>query len=115
MSLSEALLLDPYPFEVWIAARTDGVGGSGSASDPYDGSTADRFDAIMSTKIPENMKINLGPGVFETRGGRSGYSGWRPKNGWKIVGSGMGLTTLKLVDASVRDGYYAAIITEAYL
>jgi len=39
MSLTEALLLDPYPFEVWIAARTDGVKGSGTQADPYDGST----------------------------------------------------------------------------
>ena len=38
MSLTEALLLDPYPFEVWIALRSDGVAGSGTAEDPYDGS-----------------------------------------------------------------------------
>jgi hypothetical protein len=25
MSLTDALLLDPYPFEVWIAFRTDGI------------------------------------------------------------------------------------------
>ena len=29
MSLLNALLLDPYPFEVWIAKRTDGIYGSG--------------------------------------------------------------------------------------
>ena len=40
MSLIDALLLDPAPFEVWIACRTDGLKGSGTASDPYDGSTA---------------------------------------------------------------------------
>src|SRR5205823_7978072 len=39
MSLSEALLLDPYPFEIFIAYRTDGVKGSGTLNDPYDGST----------------------------------------------------------------------------
>src|SRR5437899_5908058 len=39
MSLTEALLLDPYPFEVWIAARTDGVRGSGTQADPWNGSS----------------------------------------------------------------------------
>ena len=42
MGLTDALLLDPLvpmPFNVWIAYRTDHVAGSGTASDPYDGST----------------------------------------------------------------------------
>src|SRR6266853_2973868 len=39
MSLLDALLLDPTPFDVWIALRTDGAKGSGTQSDPYDGST----------------------------------------------------------------------------
>lgn len=37
MSLTDAFLLEPYPFEIWISARTDGIKGSGTASDPYDG------------------------------------------------------------------------------
>src|SRR5437773_7597116 len=38
MSLLDSLLLDPQKLEVWIALRTDGVKGSGTESDPYDGS-----------------------------------------------------------------------------
>src|SRR2546426_5334996 len=38
MSLTDALLLDAAPFEVWIALRGDGQKGSGTQSDPYDGS-----------------------------------------------------------------------------
>ena len=38
MGLMDALLLDPAPFEVWVAYRTDGIAGSGTASDPFDGS-----------------------------------------------------------------------------
>jgi hypothetical protein len=36
MSLLDALLLDPAPFNVWIAYRTDGIKGAGTASDPYE-------------------------------------------------------------------------------
>ena len=39
MSLFDALLLDPYRINVWIAYRTDGVAGTGTQNDPYDGST----------------------------------------------------------------------------
>lgn len=42
MSLSDALLLDPAPFDIWIAARTDGAKGSGTLNDPYDGMTKKR-------------------------------------------------------------------------
>src|SRR5256885_2163037 len=38
MSLLDSLLLDPARLDVWIAARTDGVKGSGTEGDPYDGS-----------------------------------------------------------------------------
>jgi len=33
MALLDALLLDPYPFQIWIAKRTGGIKGSGTASD----------------------------------------------------------------------------------
>ena len=39
MSLFDALLLDPYRINVWIAYRTDGVKGTGTQADPWDGST----------------------------------------------------------------------------
>ena len=38
MGLMDALLLDPAPFEVWVADRNDGIAGSGTASDPWNGS-----------------------------------------------------------------------------
>ena len=60
MSLLDALLLDPAPFNVWIALRTDGLKGSGTASDPYDGSTAARFDARMS-ELPTNTRKGVSP------------------------------------------------------
>lgn len=67
MSLLDALLLDPYRINVWIAYRTDGVAGTGTQNDPYDGSTATKFDGLMSG-FATNTFVNLGPGTFETAG-----------------------------------------------
>src|SRR5438552_12858122 len=38
MSLIDSLLLDPFALDVWVAPRTDGVLGSDTEDDPYDGS-----------------------------------------------------------------------------
>ncbi len=59
MSLLDALLLDPAPFYAWISYRTDGIKDSGTAADPWDGSTAARFDARMS-ELPPYTRLHLG-------------------------------------------------------
>ena len=53
MSLLESLLLDPARLDVWIAARVDGVKGTGTESDPYNGSVraaAPELDVSSITK-----------------------------------------------------------------
>jgi len=57
MSLFDALLLEPAPFEVWIAYRTDGIKGSGTLNDPWDGSSQTKFDELMND-LPENTRWN---------------------------------------------------------
>jgi hypothetical protein len=100
MSLVDSLLLDPYPFDIWIACRTGSPGGSGTLNDPYDGSTQAKFDSVMSTKVGPNTRVHLGPGTFQTRGYSDEVSsGWQIQAGVKISGSGMDVTTLQLVDA----------------
>ncbi len=47
MPLIEQLLLEPYPFEIWICDRTDAKG-SGTLNDPYRATSAAEFDAIMN-------------------------------------------------------------------
>jgi hypothetical protein len=56
MALLEALLLDPFRINVWIAVRNDRVAGTGTHNDPYDGSTQAKFDALMST-MPSNTCV----------------------------------------------------------
>ena len=107
MSLLDAILLDPAPFNVWITIRTDGLKGSGTASDPYDGSTQARFDARMS-ELSANTRIHLGPGTFQTQGYAFNVSGgWQVKTGMKIIGSGMDVTTLQLINHTASQYYFA--------
>jgi hypothetical protein len=109
MGLTDALLLDSYAFNVWIALRTDGVKGTGTASDPFDGSTEARFDAVMNS-LPVNTKVHLGPGTFSTRGYADGVSGgWQPKPGMKIVGAGIDVTVLKLAAMQTSNAQFYAI------
>ena len=180
MSLTDALLREAYPLDVWIALRPDSARGSGSEDDPFDGSTRPeaafnvtglsysgreatattatdpgytdgdvitiagvtgagagqfngsfpiygksgttfkywmsavpggaaqgtnwtaarqvfRFDDLMKNTVGANVAVHLGPGVFETRGS----SVWQPKSGQKLRGSGIAVTTLRLVGVNV--------------
>ncbi len=107
MSLLDAMLLNPYPFEVWIARRSDGARGSGSARDPFSGNTAAVLDPILAG-LPAGSRVHFGPGVFETAGYADGEStGWQPKMGMSIEGSGIGVTTLRLVGAAQNKHYFA--------
>jgi hypothetical protein len=97
MSLLDALLLDPAPFQIWIADRADRQKGSGTANDPFDGG-AGKFDGIMNQfAATANLMIRLGPGVFTTKGYADGVAGgWQAKPGMKILGSGVAVTKLQL-------------------
>src|ERR1041384_7891125 len=46
--------------DVWIAVRTDGQPGTGTQDDPYDGSTPEKFDALMQGfAATQNLGIHL--------------------------------------------------------
>ena len=110
MSLLDALLLDPSRINVWLALRSDGNKGSGTQSDPYNAGTAARFDGLMNS-FGEFTTVRLGPGLFETKGFSDDdpSSGWQPKAGMKIIGSGIDVTTLRLVGAGGNHRHYFAI------
>ena len=84
--------------------------GVGTASDPFDGSTATKLDFVLNNHGPANSHVHLGSGTFETNGYADGVSGgWQPKAGMKIEGSGIGVTTLRLVGTSQNVSYYEAL------
>ena len=80
--------------ECWIAVRTDGLPGSGTQSDPYNGSTAAKFDTIMgSFQGLQNLGIHLiGAGPFRT----DLHHPWTVQTGWIISGDGIDVTTVQL-------------------
>lgn len=65
---------------IWISERTDGRTGTGTATDPLNGGTPDRFDALMR-KVPPGYEINI-LGHHFTRGWREGLDGSTAGNYW---------------------------------
>ncbi|MBL9169356.1 MAG: hypothetical protein JNN07_16570 [Verrucomicrobiales bacterium] len=106
-----------FTFRTFVPADATTAGtysGGTCRKDPY------RFDAVMrslSTLGP--IAVWLGPGTFETKGSEDCLGGvlaggqpaasWRPWSGLKIRGSGMRVTTLKLVQAAFLNRPYYAI------
>lgn len=85
---------------IYIAVRTDGLAGTGSQTDPYDGSTEVKFDALMKS-FPENTQIHLGAGTYSTLG----WNAFGVRAGWNLQGAGMGVTTLKLMCSATEPSY----------
>jgi hypothetical protein len=141
MALTEGLLIDPAPYDVWtsirsqlsltdallfeqeitvdqigferqvyIGVRTDGNSGSGTPADPFNGSTPDRFDALMQS-FPNNIEIILLPGTYLTAGYHfNSNTGWSMKPGWKIRGCGIDVTTVKLSRSITPNNAYIVML-----
>jgi hypothetical protein len=97
---------------IFIADRTDGKAGTGSLSDPYDGSTAEKLDTLLRSRSESsvaNLIVCIGPGMFQTEGtgdyvigpghvNKDHPAGFTLNRGWKIHGAGEDQTTLRLAD-----------------
>jgi hypothetical protein len=84
--------------QVYISIRTDGLPGSGTQTDPYNGSTPAKFDALMNSfQYTPNLAIHLvGRGPFPTYAGHT----WFVQSGWVISGDGMSSTTIQMVGSA---------------
>ncbi|MBI4397469.1 MAG: hypothetical protein HY548_10265 [Elusimicrobia bacterium] len=116
---STKIVTIPVTGEVWLAKRLDSQPGAGTEADPFDAGTQDKFDKLMKSFGPYTT-VHIGPGTFETKGYHEylnsldvrGTPYWSPKPGWKILGSGMDVTVLRLVIAENEAdmvGKYAVI------
>jgi hypothetical protein len=65
------------------------------------------FDDALAAAAA-NTAVHVGPGTFLTRGYRQGGNP-TIKSGQKIIGSGIGVTTIKLVNTSIVNGVYAVL------
>ncbi|MDQ6765279.1 MAG: right-handed parallel beta-helix repeat-containing protein [Verrucomicrobiota bacterium] len=104
-------LLAPLPIsaaatidEVWLAPRADGIAGTGTEEDPFDASTAAKFDALfagfVAGRISQPLAIHLSAGTFETAAGEDDEyqrQHWLGA-GWRLTGAGMYATTIKNVN-----------------
>jgi hypothetical protein len=73
----------------------------------------EQLDTLMS-RMPEGIRVNIGPGVYETKGMAFNVITWQPKPGQTIRGSGVGLTTLRLVGAAIPEAGYLAVGVHYY-
>ena len=93
--------------EYWISANTQSTIPAvisvtfpvGSQSNPFDGSTASKFDPLINNLPPYSL-IHLCPGTFQTMGNTA----WGPHDGQRIVGAGMGITVLQFPSNAVVSG-----------
>ena len=85
--------------DVWISIRSDGLAGSGTQADPYDGSTMTKFDNLMTNfQSASALAIHLGAGTFRTKVGHT----WYVKASWAIDGEGIDVTTVQVGGAPPR-------------
>ena len=83
--------------DVWIVRRTDGRVGSGTAADPFDGSTSEKLDPILRRVFEiDGVRIHFGRGTFLTRSvlAKDPVSIRKPHT--TVLGAGMYRTTLAL-------------------
>jgi hypothetical protein len=97
---------------IFVAYRNDGKPGTGSPSDPFDGSAAEKFDTILRTRSESavhKLIVCIGPGTFQTEGDhdyvlgkghldKSHPAGFTVNDGWRVHGTGVDRTTLRLAD-----------------
>lgn len=97
--------------QVFVGQRGDNRPGKGTASDPYNANTREKFDAIMTNKIQPFSEIVLLPGTFDTQGyNLLNNVGWRLRPYCRLRGCGVNNTTLRLVDADQVNTHYYMVL-----
>src|SRR5271165_3911444 len=89
---------------IYLAVRTDGIAGTGTASNPFDASSAAKYDQLLAT-YSQNTVFNYAPGTYKT-------TGWHYRTrtsagtNCQHFGAGVDQTVIQLVGASdlTQDG-----------
>src|SRR5271165_2083154 len=104
-SLIQTLLLQALaaaaqapPVDIYLAIRTDGAVGSGTADDPFDASTPERYGGLLGTYF-RNTVFHYAPGTYKTNGWVYRQQQTAGPN-CKHYGAGIDQTIIQLVGAS---------------
>lgn len=91
--------------DIWMAARTDGLPGTGTINDPFDASTAEKIDTILGPMSTLKVKVNIHwlPGTYlihpvrphEVYPHTAASPTWVWRDGWHWDGAGPGRTIWK--------------------
>ncbi|MBV8533845.1 MAG: hypothetical protein JO207_08585 [Verrucomicrobia bacterium] len=85
--------------DIYLAVRGDARSGSGSPQDPFDASTAARYDAILA-RFRAGTNFHYAAGIYETRGGRYIIRPTANSN-CHHYGAGVDRTIIRLIGASI--------------
>jgi hypothetical protein len=86
---------------IYIAPRTDGKPGNGTPSDPFNVSSAAKFDALIQ-RFSRDAAIYYAPGVYYTEGWQPGHPQTANTNCYH-VGAGIDKTIIRLATDAVRE------------
>jgi len=97
-----ALTSFAFASDIYLAVRTDGNAGSGTAADPFNASTTAQYDALLH-QYSTNTTFHYQPGVYQT-------SGWHFQKAQTAgtncvhLGAGIDQTIIRLVTADPGGG-----------
>lgn len=86
--------------EYWIGTNAV-TGADGTQLRPFDGSTQVKFDALMKAIYTNHTVVHLNAGEYRTQGKQSSTNIWSTPSDSRLLGAGMGITTIKLEDSPV--------------
>lgn len=92
--------------QVWVAVRADSTAGTGTQTDPFDGSTADKLAGIMSGTHASNTTFHFAKGTFPIwRGGSvTGHNVPTTRPGNMVLGAGTDQTIFSAQDNATNYG-----------
>jgi hypothetical protein len=115
LPLEAATKIGGTPRVLYLAPRTDGLPGTGTASDPINVSTASRFDAFFAGQYAAHVnqangdlaQFHFAAGEYQTN------NGIKPLSGWSLLGSGEEQTILTLTAKTnlCNNGYGTAVVS----
>lgn len=102
--------------KIYVSNRADQYTGSGTENDPYNAAndtTGGTFDAILQGLPSTGYHLILEPGVYYTACGKNlggGANYFTNGSPYKIQGSGVGVTTIKIANGTLDNSFRNGII-----